>query len=216
MFLPFQLLPWDVFRLLWLGLQVGALWIMLRGWTLAAVAMYPVALELAFGNTNLLLALAIYAGLRYAMAWAWVLLTKLTPGIGLLWFAVRGEWRALALALGSTLSIAFVSWLVRPDLWAQWVAMLWANAQLGVEPGALYVPIPLGLRLPVAALLVLWGGRRDDPRWLGLACTKALPTLWPSGLSMLVLLAVPPHRWPRSGTPAPSALRPSLRLRRDP
>ena len=33
-------------------------------------------------------------------AWAFVLLTKVTPGMGLLWFVVRREWRALLIAYG--------------------------------------------------------------------------------------------------------------------
>ena len=35
-------------------------------------------------------------------SWAFVLLTKVTPGIGLLWFAIRRRWRDLAIALGVT------------------------------------------------------------------------------------------------------------------
>ncbi len=48
-------------------------------------------------------------GFRYPAAWSLILLTKITPGIGLLWFAVRREWRALAIALGATAAIASVS-----------------------------------------------------------------------------------------------------------
>ena len=48
-------------------------------------------------------------GFRYPWTWGFVLLTKVTPGIGLLWFAVRREWRALAIALGVTGVIVAVS-----------------------------------------------------------------------------------------------------------
>ena len=43
---------------------------------------------------------AIVLGFRWPFTWAFVLLTKVTPGVGLLWFAVRREWRSLAIALG--------------------------------------------------------------------------------------------------------------------
>jgi len=43
-----------------------------------------------------LLAVAIAVGFRYPAAWALVLITKVTPGIGLVWFAVRREWCPLA------------------------------------------------------------------------------------------------------------------------
>ena len=62
----------------------------------------PVLFEFYLGNVHLLLALAIVLGFRWPAAWAFVLLTKITPGIGLLWFAVRREWRSLAIALGAT------------------------------------------------------------------------------------------------------------------
>jgi hypothetical protein len=74
------------------------------GWrrTLLVLAFPPVALELYHGNIHLLLAAAIGLGLRYPWTWAFVLLTKVTPGVGLIWFAVRREWRQLGIALGVT------------------------------------------------------------------------------------------------------------------
>ena len=66
---------------------------------LAAGLLFPfTAMEVAGGNVSLLLAVAIVVGFRWPAAWALVLLTKITPGIGLLWFAVRREWRSLAWA----------------------------------------------------------------------------------------------------------------------
>ena len=59
-------------------------------------------MELAGGNIHLLLAAAMVLGFRWPATWALVLLTKITPGIGLLWFVVRREWRQLAIALGAT------------------------------------------------------------------------------------------------------------------
>lgn len=197
LFAPFHVLPWEAFRILWVIVQLAALWMIARSWTLAAVAVYPVALELSVGNVHLLLALAIYLGLRYPVAWSWLLLTKVTPGVGLLWFAARRQWRPMALALGSTLLIGLATWLVRPDLWADWLVMLSTNAQLPLEPDARYLPVPLAVRLPLAAGLVVWAARRDDPRWLGLAATLGLPTIWPHSLSMLILCFVPLTRWRR-------------------
>lgn len=194
---PLTLLPWEAFRILWIGLQLGALATIAGTWTLASVAIYPITLELSVGNIHLLLAAAIFLGLRYPVAWVWVLLTKVTPGVGLLWFAVRREWRPLLLALGATFLAAALSWVVRPDLWPEWLAMLAANAQLPLEPDARYLPIPLAVRLPLAVAVVVWAARRDDPRGLGLAATLGLPTIWPHSLAMLVLCFVPPRRWPR-------------------
>ena len=58
--------------------------------------------EINAANIQILLALAVAKGLRHPAAWAIVLLTKVSPGIGLLWFLVRHEWRNLAIALAVT------------------------------------------------------------------------------------------------------------------
>ena len=52
----------------------------------------PVALELYHGNVHLLIAAAIALGFSYPWTWSFVLLTKVTPGLALVWFAVRREW----------------------------------------------------------------------------------------------------------------------------
>ena len=77
---------------------------------LTGPVLFVFALPVAFfeiwgGNIHLLLALAIVLGFRLAGTWSFVLLTKVTPGIGLLWFAARREWRTLAIALGATAAI---------------------------------------------------------------------------------------------------------------
>ncbi|HEX5239893.1 MAG TPA: glycosyltransferase 87 family protein, partial [Candidatus Limnocylindrales bacterium] len=108
-FAPAALLPWPAFWWLWTAALVATLvWL---GWrqTLLVLAFPPVALELYHGNVHLLIAAAIALGFRYPAAWALPLLTKVTPGIGLLWFVVRREWRNLAIALGVTGAIVLVS-----------------------------------------------------------------------------------------------------------
>ena len=63
-------------------------------------------------------------GFRYPAAWSLILLTKVTPGIGLLWFAVRREWRSLAIALGATAVIAAVSLAIDPRAWFEWFGVI--------------------------------------------------------------------------------------------
>ena len=84
----------------------------------------PVFIELAMGNIHAFIAVAIVLGFRWPAAWAFVLLTKVTPGVGLLWFAVRREWRNLAIALGATAAIVAVSFVIAPALWAEWLDVL--------------------------------------------------------------------------------------------
>jgi hypothetical protein len=149
------------------------------------------------GNAHLLPAAAIVAGFRWPAAWAFVLLTKVTPGIGLLWFALRREWRSLGIAIGATATIAAVSWVVAPAAWADWLEVLAARAAKKDGTWAA-LPVPLWLRLPLAVALVAWGARTER-RWaVPVASMVALPALWFGGASMLlavVALARDRERW---------------------
>jgi hypothetical protein len=182
LFAPFALLSWPQFWFLWTALLVGTcLWI---GWrrTLLVLAFPPVALELYYGNVNLLIAAAIALGFRYPAAWSFVLLTKVTPGVGLLWFAVRREWRHLAIALGVTAIIVAGSVAIDTQLWAQWFEAVRRDS--AADLGDL-LAIPLWLRLPVAAVVVIWGARTDRPWTVPVAATLAIPVLWVAVFAIL-------------------------------
>ncbi len=99
-FAPAGLLAWPTFLWLWSAILLGtAMWLGGRRF-LWVLAFPPVALELWHGNIHLLLAAMTVLGFRYPAFWAFGVFTKATPGIGLLWFLVRREWRNLAIALG--------------------------------------------------------------------------------------------------------------------
>jgi hypothetical protein len=185
-FLPFHSLPWPLFRVLWLLVEFAALLVVSRSWALALVAIYPVALELSAGNVDLVLALAAAFGMRYPALWSVAVLTKVTPGVGLLWFAVRREWRPLGIALLSTGALAVVSALLVPAWWPQWTAALASNVAVTPPATAPHLPVPLSIRLVAAAVVVAWGAR-GNRRWtIPVAVTLALPELWIAGLSVLV------------------------------
>ena len=124
-------------------------------------------------------------GFRYPAAWAFVLLTKVTPGIGLVWFAVRREWRALAVALGATAAIAAVSFVIAPRAWFEWISILRTGSTFP-EPVWTLDFVPLGVRLITAVAIVVWGARTDRPWTVATAATLALPVLWVNGLATLV------------------------------
>jgi hypothetical protein len=160
----------------------------LTGTRLALVGLLVAAMEIAGGNISLLLALAIVAGFRWPATWALILLTKITPGIGLLWFALRREWRSLGIALGATAAIVVVSLLLNPALWRDWVDVLVANAGKGGTWAA--IPIPLWIRLPAGVMLIAWGAPRNQ-RWVvPIGAMLALPALWYGSLAM-VLAVIP-------------------------
>jgi hypothetical protein len=134
------------------------------------------------------------AGFRFSGTWAFPLLTKVTPGVGVLWFAIRREWRAVAIALVTTAGVVVLSFLTTPPgEWLEWGRVLAGNAGAPIDSGSL--PVPLLVRLPVAVALVWWAAR-SDRRWvLPIACLLALPVIWYGSLSLL--LAVIPLAAPR-------------------
>src|SRR5206468_4343687 len=118
---PITALPWQAFVAAWTAILLAAVRFLTGPRLLAAGLLFPfTAMEVAGGNVSLLLAAAIVLGFRWPATWAIVLLTKITPGIGLLWFAVRREWRALAIALGTPAVIAAGSFVLLPDQWRTW------------------------------------------------------------------------------------------------
>lgn len=196
-FAPAALLPWPAFWFAWTAILLGTVaWL---GWrqALLVLAFPPVAIELYHGNIHLLLAAAIGLGLRYPAAWAFVLLTKATPGIGLLWFAVRREWRSLGIALGVTAVIVAASLAVDARLWQEWIVDGLLPVA-GVDVSQPHIEIPLAIRLPAAAALVTWGAWTDR-RWaVPAAAALALPVLWFSGLSILAAIPAIERLQPRA------------------
>ena len=184
---PLTALPWQAFVAAWTAILLAVVRFLTGPRLLAAGLLFPfTAMEVAGGNVSLLLAAAIVIGFRWPAAWSLVLLTKITPGIGLLWFAVRREWRALAIALGATAAIAAVSFVLLPDQWGSWVDVVIRNVAAGKSGTWASLPVPLWIRLPIAAALVVWGARTDRRWTVPVASMVALPALWYGGLSMLL------------------------------
>jgi hypothetical protein len=184
---PLTALPWQAFIAAWTAILVVAVRFLTGPRLLAAGLLFPfAAMEVAGGNVSLLLGVAIVLGFRWPATWSLVLLTKITPGIGLLWFAVRREWRSLGIALGATAVIALVSFVLLPEQWRAWVDVVIKNALAGKSGTWASVPIPLWIRLPFAIALVVWGARTDRRWTVPVGAMLALPALWYGGLSMLL------------------------------
>jgi Glycosyltransferase family 87 len=199
LFAPFGMLAFWQFLLLWDGLLIGtAVWLGLGSArsVLAVFAFPAVAMELYHGNIHLLMGAAIWLGFRYPATWSFVLLTKVTPGVGLAWFVVRREWRSLAIALGVTSALVAVSIAIDGRLWVSWFGDLQATAE-GAPLFQFSLGIPLWVRVPAALALVGWGGITDRRWTVPVSATLALPVLWPSGFAILAAL------WPiwREGHP---------------
>ncbi len=181
---PLTRLPWEVFLVVWAtGMTAVFAWL-LRPlppvWFVPCLLLcLPEALE---GNVNALLALTVVAGFRHPAAWAFALLTKVSTALGLVWFAVRGEWRALVAPLALAAAIAAVSYLVRPDLWHSWLALLAGGAAGG--GGNWLFPA----RLIGGVVLVGWGAR-GGRRWtVPVGVVLGSPILFLNTLTILAAL----------------------------
>ena len=203
---PLTALPLPVFTAIWTILIAATLY-WLAGWRSFFIGLFiPVVMSIAIGQTDLLMAAAIVIGFRWPAVWVLPIVTKLTPGIGLLWFAVRREWRSLAIALGATAAIAAISFTLDPKAWFGWLGML-ARMDFPAAGDGVYLPIPVWVRLPFVAALIAWGAR-SNRRWvLPVGVCLSLPTVWLNTPTILVAILpmlargeqAPAGRWLRAG-----------------
>lgn len=200
---PLRLLGLDGFVSLWRAAEAAVLIALTGPASAPLVFATPAALEILAGNVHLLIAGAIVVGFRYPAAWSLMLLTKVTPGIGLLWFAARREWRSLGIALGVTAAIAAVSFVVDPSAWFAWIGVLRSSSSSAVDPNAVALNVPLLPRLIAAAAVTVWGARGDH-RWaLPIAVTLAMPSVWITSLTVLAAGPFLALRGIRTGWTAP-------------
>ncbi len=179
---PIRLLPWPMF----LGIWTTLLLLVLR-WMSGPLLFGPLIVltfpELWGGNITILLAAMIVVGFRRPGVWAFAVLTKVTPVLGVLWFAVRREWRALLEIAAATAVIVGVSLVVAPALWREWVDLLASSTNSSTVPGS--VPIPLLVRLPLAVVVIVWAAL-GDRRWvLPFGVLLAMPVIWWGSFAIL-------------------------------
>jgi hypothetical protein len=190
MWLP-GFLPWPLFAAVWSALTLVAL-VWMTGPVLAALLVLipwsPVVDEVSTGNIHIFLAAGIVIGFRYPGAWAFHLLTKVTPGVGVLWFAGRREWRPLLIAVGTTAIVAIVSFAASPQAWFEWIDTLARSRDIPVPADIAAIPGPLWLRTVVAAAVAVAAGVGGWKWLLPVTVTLALPVPWSSGLSVLVAM----------------------------
>ena len=197
---PLSALPYPVFYGLWTAVNIGLLVWLVRP-TLAAVLVFLpwslLAPEIILGNIHIMLAAALVLAMRHPAAWAFLLITKITPGVGLLWYVVRREWRPLWIALAATAAVVAVSLVTVPHLWPEWFDLLRDNSSRNAIPWQ-FVHIPVAIRLVLAAAIVVTGARTGRAWTLPVAALVCLPVIWAHGVAItvaVVLLANEKDRW---------------------
>src|SRR5438445_1388656 len=179
LYAPLSLLPLEVVAAVQFLAQILALRYVMGSWRNAGlVAWLPIVpRELVTGNIDLLMAAAIYAGVRgvrgSGAAVAVVALAKFSPVLALT--GSRREWKAFALAAALLVAIT-LPW---PFLWPQWATIMVASTSAPLDA------VPLLPRLPIVALLLVF--RR--PWSIAAAAALATPAFYfHSGVLLLPAL----------------------------
>jgi hypothetical protein len=184
---PLSILPFELFFALWFAVSFAILVWLVKPWPwIVPMLLLPIVYELCVGNIHFLLALVFTLVLRAPGLWAFPLLTKITPAVGGIWHLVRAEWRAAAIAAGTTLVIVAVSYAINPSAWVDWFTFL------ATERGQSELLLP---RLALAGALVVWGARTGRPWTIAVAGWLALPVVWVN--AWVILLGVVRLREPR-------------------
>jgi hypothetical protein len=187
---PLVWLPIAAFTALWTAVNCAALWWLLGRFALPSLLFLPIPFEIISGNVHLLYAVAIVVGFRYAMSWALMVLTKVTPGVGILWFLIRHEWQSLLLAISVTAAIAIASFVLDRGAWEAWLRLLQGDlsgaGQASFQTVGWYLPISLLPRLVVSVGLVGLAALGDRPWLVPVAVVLALPVVWLNSLAILV------------------------------
>ena len=179
-FTAIGLVPQPVFIGLWGALILGLTAWLGRPWPrIWLILLLPISRELLIGQFNVVVTAAIVLGFGRPWLWAVPLLTKVTPGVGILWFAVRQEWRNLAIAVGMAAALAAASFALRPEWWADWIALITR------DQGNAAHQLPY-VRYVIAAAIVAWGARTDRPWTVPLGAFLALPVIYPDSFTFLL------------------------------
>jgi glycosyl transferase family 87 len=194
---PTYWLSFEAFFVVWTVASVLVLYWLVKPWPWALLVLFlPWTYELFVGQVHLFVAAVIVLGFRYPGLWAFNVLTKVTPGVGLLWFLARREWRPFTVALTSIAAVAVASFLLAPTAWYDWVAFLRGST----GSGELLYP-----RIVLSALIVVIGGFTGKRWTVPVAVWLALPVVWIE--SWVILLAIIRLREP---VPAAFPSRPAM------
>jgi len=194
-------LPWPVALVTWQLVLWTALWYATRPFTLPVVVAGYLGLALdipllaapigvvLIGNAGMLLTAGAVATVRDPRAVAIPVLTKVGPGIALLWHAPR-QWGP-GLAVSGIVLASSVAYT--PSAWPEWIAFVAAN--VGQSPiGEL--AIPFAVRAPVGAAIVLLARRRQTPWLVPIGAGLAIPADY--GLSWVTVWVGALGLWARS------------------
>lgn len=182
--------PAVAYLIIYRGLMLIALWDlagrkMLQ--MLALLAFVPVAVALRIENVDIFMAMAIVLGLR---RWPWIFaigtLVKVSPGLGIIYLAMRRRWRDVAVSLLLGGLVTGISFAMAPDLWRGWLDSIAGRADI---IGNSLLPVPYTFRVIAGIVFAVAGGvvgQRRGELLLVAGMTIANPGLAVNGFAVLI------------------------------
>ncbi len=153
---------------------------------LALLAFVPVAVAVRIENVEIFIAAGIVYGLR---RWPWLFsilaLIKVSPGLGIVYLAMRRRWRDFALSVLVGTVIAGLSLALAPDLWRSSLEAITGRTSM---VGNSLIPVPYAVRATAGFVLTIVAGllgRRKGELLLVAAITIANPGLSLQGFAVL-------------------------------
>jgi hypothetical protein len=153
---------------------------------LALIAFVPIAVAVRIENVEIFMALAIVLGLR---RWPWLFaigaLIKVSPGLGIIYLAMRRRWRDFAISVLVGAVITGISVALAPDLWRSSLDAITGRTNM---IGNSLIPVPYAFRAAAGFVLTVVAGhlgrRRGELLLVG-AITIANPGLSLQGFAVL-------------------------------
>jgi hypothetical protein len=179
---PFRLVPWEAFVAIWVAGHIAVLVYLRIPWMLA----FPGVIDdVVRGNINTFLALAVVLSIGggAAVLWSTSLLTKVTPGVGVVWHAGRREWRRVVVAFAVTGAVIVIGVMIDRELWEEW----WYSLGAGVESyRTVDFLAPLPVRVVLGAAICLFAALTNRAWAVPIGMLLAVPGLWPSSFALLI------------------------------
>jgi hypothetical protein len=210
-----QPIGWQAFVVILTVATFGAMWYCAREWSfpllLLGVPHYlnvgppelAVFLDYALlDNLQWILAALCIVAIRRPTLWALLLLTKVTSAVGWWWHPLRGEWRKAATGAAAAVALFTVSIVAAPHMWFDFAGFVAANYTMANPPMTAFF-VPVGIRIPMSFLLVVWGARTDRSWTVPVAIGWALPALYGVGFLPFWVAAVVARRDARLASRAP-------------
>jgi hypothetical protein len=162
---PLTELAYHPFLAVWSGMEIASFaWLLAPlGWRWAVPLLLLLTPVMTQGQIVGFLCISAVVGMTYPAGWVFPLLTKVSSGLGLIWFAARMDWGAVVKVLVATLMVSSISFIITPKYWVDWLQFLLRS---GADSGGfLYVRV-------ITAALITAVAARKDKAWL------IAPAMW--------------------------------------